>query len=51
MSPVFEAVFWLSLAGCMYSYALYPLLLRLVPATPTSPETAPAGDPGRRSRS
>ncbi|MFO1407118.1 MAG: glycosyltransferase [Steroidobacteraceae bacterium] len=45
MSPVFEAVFWLSLAGCMYSYALYPLLLRLVPATPTSPETAPAGDP------
>ena len=29
-----RGLFWLAVLGCMYSYALYPLLLRLVPVRP-----------------
>ncbi len=29
-----RTLFWLAVFGCAYSYALYPLLLRLVPARP-----------------
>ena len=36
-----KVVFWVALLGCVYSYAIYPALLRLVP-----PRRRPA-DPGR----
>lgn len=38
-------VFWISLVGCVYSYAIYPALLRLVPARKRPVESGWVGSP------